>query len=165
MAIIKKITEDNELYLYINGKLIYKRWLDAGYSKVFDVMAYDRYTYMSYTDLDVENSAYLIKVSAKIRLYTAAEGGRTEGVQRGYRPKHVFEYEKHGKPLGQFVGDIQFEESQLLELDKEYVVKVRFPINQIIEQFMEKGRKWWLYENSRKVGEGEILEFELPEGV
>ena len=47
MAIFKEITEDNELYLYMNGNLIYKRWLDTGQSKVFDVIAYDKYTLMS----------------------------------------------------------------------------------------------------------------------
>ncbi len=45
--IFKKQTKDNELYVYMNGKLIYKRWLDTGQSKVFDVMAYDKYTEFS----------------------------------------------------------------------------------------------------------------------
>ena len=45
MIIHKKITQDNEFYLYMNGELIYKKWLDTGASKVFDVMAYDKYTY------------------------------------------------------------------------------------------------------------------------
>jgi len=40
-------TEDNELYVYMNGKLIYKRWLNTGQSKVFDIMAYDKYTLKS----------------------------------------------------------------------------------------------------------------------
>lgn len=46
MAFFKEIKKD-ELYLYMNGKLIYKRWLKTGQSKVFDVMAYDKYTLMS----------------------------------------------------------------------------------------------------------------------
>jgi hypothetical protein len=37
MAIFKKI-ENDELYLYMNGNLIYKRWLNTGQSKVFDVI-------------------------------------------------------------------------------------------------------------------------------
>lgn len=40
----------NELYLFMNGKLIYKRWLVPGFSKVFDVMAYDKHTYISIKD-------------------------------------------------------------------------------------------------------------------
>lgn len=54
MPIFKKI-ENNELYLYMNGALIYKRWLDTSYSKVFDIMAYDKYTLTSIRDLQYEN--------------------------------------------------------------------------------------------------------------
>lgn len=54
MIITKKISEDNELYLYMDGKLIFKRWIDDGYSKVFDLMAYNSYTLASYTDLDLK---------------------------------------------------------------------------------------------------------------
>ena len=35
--------------VYLNGKLIYKKWLNTGESKVFDVMAYDKYTLKSIT--------------------------------------------------------------------------------------------------------------------
>jgi hypothetical protein len=42
--LIHKEVKDRELYVYMNGKLIYKRWLDTGASKVFDVMAYDKNT-------------------------------------------------------------------------------------------------------------------------
>ncbi len=42
--LFKEKTKDNELYVYLNGKLIYKKWLNTGESKVFDVMAYDKYT-------------------------------------------------------------------------------------------------------------------------
>ena len=45
----KEIKDDNELYLYFNGKLIYKRWLDQGYSKVFDLTAYGKDTFLSIT--------------------------------------------------------------------------------------------------------------------
>ncbi len=47
MIIRKEIKNDNELYLYFNDKLIYKRWLDHGYSKVFDKMAYGKDTFVS----------------------------------------------------------------------------------------------------------------------
>lgn len=40
-------TKENELYIFMNGKLIYKKWLKTGQSKVFDVMAYDKYTLKS----------------------------------------------------------------------------------------------------------------------
>lgn len=50
MAIFKKI-EDQELKLYRHGRLIYKRWLDTGQSKVFDVMAYDKNTLVTIKDV------------------------------------------------------------------------------------------------------------------
>ena len=70
MAILKKI-ENDELYLYMNGKLIYKRWLKTGQSKVFDVMAYDKYTLTSIRDLGYENKSDLLTIKAKliIRIY------------------------------------------------------------------------------------------------
>jgi len=45
--IFKKETKDNELYVYMNGKLIYKKWMNTGESKVFDLIAYDKYTLKS----------------------------------------------------------------------------------------------------------------------
>jgi hypothetical protein len=47
VRIRKEIKDDNELYLYFNDKLIYKRWLNYGYSKVFDKMAYGKDTFVS----------------------------------------------------------------------------------------------------------------------
>ena len=46
MAYTKEIKE-NQLYVYMNGKLIYKRWLATGQSMVFDKMAYTKYTLKS----------------------------------------------------------------------------------------------------------------------
>jgi len=53
MAIYKEII-DKQLYLYMNGNLIYKRWLNTGQSIVFDVMAYDKYTIVSLSDNESE---------------------------------------------------------------------------------------------------------------
>lgn len=47
MIVRKEIKNDNELYLYFNDKLIYKRWLNYGYSKVFDKIAYRKDTFVS----------------------------------------------------------------------------------------------------------------------
>jgi len=62
------------------------------------------------------------------------------------------------------MGDIGFDTQDLLELGKEYEVMVRFPLVQRIERFMDKGRKWWIHEGARKVGQAEIVEFEMPQG-
>lgn len=162
MIITKEISKHNELYLYMNGKLIFKKWLNLGYSKVFDVMAYDKYTYASYTDLDVKNSPNLILVKAKLRLKTEEEGGRKTGIMSGYRPDHVFEYKENGIFNQAFMREIQFDEKELLELGKEHEVKILFPFAQGIERFMEKGRKWWIDERPLQIGEAKIIEFELP---
>lgn len=63
----KKI-EGDELYLYMNGKLIYKRWLKTGVSKVFDLFAYDKYTLTSINDLQFENLSEKISIKAKLKL-------------------------------------------------------------------------------------------------
>lgn len=162
MLITKEISKNNEFYLYMNGKLIYKRWLNTGQSKVFDIMAYDRYTHTSYTDLDVINSPYLICVTAKIRFKTEEEGGRVNGIKNGYRPNHVFEYKENGELKEAFMGDIGFDEPEILELGKEYEVAIRFPLVQRIERFMDIGRKWWIHEANRQLGEAEIIKFEMP---
>lgn len=48
MAYLKFI-DDHQLYVFMNGKLIYKRWLLTGQSIVFDVMAYTKHTLVSIT--------------------------------------------------------------------------------------------------------------------
>lgn len=45
----KKIVGD-ELFLYYQGKLIYKRWIKRDYSVVLDVATYDKKTLVSITD-------------------------------------------------------------------------------------------------------------------
>ncbi|MBT8292567.1 MAG: hypothetical protein KJO52_03270 [Maribacter sp.] len=46
----KKVSKGDELYVYMNGKLIYKKWLNTGVSKIFDLQAYDKYTLKSIKD-------------------------------------------------------------------------------------------------------------------
>jgi len=157
MAILKKI-ENNELYLYMNGKLIYKRWLDTGYSKVFDIMAYDKYTLTSIRDLEYDNSPRdLIKIKAKLTLKTAEEGGRKNGIISGYRPNHVFEYNNDGELLQTFVGDIIFNEQPTIEPGETKEVTVRFVLNQPIEKYLNKGQIWWLHEGRITIGEAQVL--------
>ncbi|WP_207515903.1 hypothetical protein [Longitalea luteola] len=94
MAILIKI-EGNELYLYMNGNLIYKRWLNTGQSKIFDIMAYDKYTLASIRDLEYENPGELISIKAILKLKSTEAGGRQTGFISGYRPNHVFESDKY----------------------------------------------------------------------
>lgn len=161
MVVRKEISEHNELYLYMNGKLIYKRWLNTGNSKVFDLMAYSKYTYASYTDLDVENSPHVICVRAKIRFNPSTEGGRSIGILSGYRPNHFFRLDEEDEREECFMGEIKFNEPDVLELGKTYEVNVRFILSQRIEPYLKIGKKWLIKEGSVNVGNGEIIGF-LP---
>lgn len=52
---IRKEIHGNELYLYnAKGELIFKRWLNHGYSVVMDIMAYSKDTLVSITDEGVK---------------------------------------------------------------------------------------------------------------
>ncbi|MDQ8011808.1 MAG: hypothetical protein REI96_05135 [Flavobacterium nitrogenifigens] len=156
MAILKRI-ENDELYLYMNGALIFKRWLSSGNSIIIDVMAYDKYTLMSYKDLEYENSNELLSVKAKIKLKETSEGGRRTGIASGYRPNHVFEYTNDGKINQTFMGDIIFENPTIIEPGEEKVVAVRFLLNQPIEKYLNKGQVWWIHEGPNLVGTAKIL--------
>ncbi|PZR09696.1 MAG: hypothetical protein DI539_21820 [Flavobacterium psychrophilum] len=156
MAIFKKIEHD-ELYLYMNGKLIYKRWLKTGQSVVFDIMGYNKYTLRSIRDLEYENPNGIIPIQAKLTLKPTKKGGRSIGIMSGYRPNHVFEYPKEGQPLQTYIGDIVFEKDSIIEPGETKEVTVRFLINQPIEKYLEKGRKWWIYEGGLVIGEARII--------
>jgi hypothetical protein len=162
MVVRKEISKDNELYLYMNGKVIYKRWLNTGQSLVFDVMAYDKYTYASYTDLDVKDSPHSIAVRARVRFKTFEEGGRDIGVYSGYRPNHFFSLDEADDSMECFMGDLQFEEPAVLELGQDYEIEVRFILSQRIEPYLSAGKKWLINEGGANVGFGEIISFVPP---
>ena len=129
----------------------------TGESKVFDVMAYDKYTLTSIRDLDYENKSDLITVKAKLKMKKTEDGGRKTGFISGYRPNHVFEY-KDGQLMQTYIGDIKFEGQDLIQPGEEKIVTVRFLLNQPIEKYMNVGRKWWIHEGPNVIGEAEIVE-------
>ena len=45
-----KHKKGNEFYLFLNGNLIYKRWIKEHCSLIFDVMAYSKQTLKSYRE-------------------------------------------------------------------------------------------------------------------
>lgn len=156
---IRKEIIGHELFLYADDQLIYKRWLDQGYSKVFDVMAYDKYTLASYSELEFERDNQLIQVRAKLTMKATKEGGRQTGFISGYRPNHVFEYPENDQLLQTYIGDIQFEGESIFESGETRDVVVRFMWTQKIEKYLHLGRVWWIHEGLRCLGEAEILEF------
>ncbi|QEM02786.1 hypothetical protein DIU31_004375 [Mucilaginibacter rubeus] len=156
--LIHKEVKDRELYVYMNGKLIYKRWLDTGASKVFDVMAYDKYTLASIREIKQEEHQ-LISVKALIKLKATKDGGRRTGILSGYRPNHVFEYDKDGNRFETYIGDIRWDDGFTIEPGEEKAVTVRFFLGWKIERYLNIGRKWWIHEGPRCVGEAELIEF------
>ncbi|HLP10435.1 MAG TPA: hypothetical protein VK177_00785 [Flavobacteriales bacterium] len=154
MAILKKI-ENNELYLYMNGNLIYKRWLKTGESKIFDVMAYDKY--MAVWSQTNNNNGLLV-VKAKLKLLSTEEGGRKTPFKTGYRPNHVFEY-FDSKFKESWIGDVVLD-TELMYPGEERIVTIRFLADSPIEKYMNIGRKWWIHEVHHRIGEAEIVSIE-----
>ena len=99
----------------------------------------------------------LITIKAKLRLKTTDEGGRHSWIKTGYRPNHVFEYNKKGNFITTYIGEITFDK-EWIQLGDEEIVTVRFIPGQSIDKYMNVGQKWWIHEGQRLVGEAEILE-------
>lgn len=95
-------------------------------------------------------------VKARLSMKRIEDGGRETGIISGYRPNHVFEY-TNGQLINTFVGDIKFD-GNTIDPGEQSVVTVRFLRSQPIEKYISIGRRWWIHEGPRVVGEAEILE-------
>jgi len=155
---IEKYIKEDEFYLYMDGKLIYKRLLKTGEEKIVDVMAYDKYIYAGIADIECKGID-LICLKAEIKMRTSSEGGRKTGFASGYRPNHVFTHTQQGIWTESFMGDIVFDDSELIFPGEERIVTVRFLCYSSIERYMNVGRQWYIYEANKLLGTGEILEF------
>lgn len=100
----------------------------------------------------------LIIVKAKIAMKTTADGGRKYGFKSGYRPNHVFELPDGVTPLRTYIGDILFEDQELIEPGETKIVTVRFLKIPEIEKYMRVGQKWFINEAYNTLGFGEIIE-------
>jgi translation elongation factor EF-Tu-like GTPase len=100
----------------------------------------------------------LIIVKAIITMKTTEEGGRQSGFKSGYRPNHVFEFPDDLKNLKTYIGDIQFDDQELIEPGEAKVVTVRFLKIPQVEKYIKVGQKWFINEAARTLGFGEILE-------
>jgi translation elongation factor EF-Tu-like GTPase len=97
------------------------------------------------------------KIKAKLTLYSTEKGGRKTGIRTGYRPNHVFEYEK-GKFKQTYIGQINFDEPEWILPGETHNVNVEF-INMLdLKKFITFGRKWWIHEADNLLGEAEITE-------
>ena len=100
----------------------------------------------------------LIIVKAKITMKTTEEGGRQHGFKSGYRPNHVFELLDDLRNLKTYIGDIQFDDQELVKPGETKIVTVRFLRIPQVERYIKVGQKWFINEAARTLGFGEILE-------
>jgi len=100
----------------------------------------------------------LIIVKAKITMKTTAEGGRQHGFKSGYRPNHVFELPDDLRNLKTYIGDIQFDDQELIEPGETKIVTVRFLKKSQVENYIRVGQKWFINEAAKTLGFGEIIE-------
>jgi hypothetical protein len=100
-------------------------------------------------------------VKAKLTLYPTNEGGRSHHILNGFRPNHVFDY-IDGQILTNYIGEIQFDASEKIEPGEEKEVLVRFLMTPELKNYLQVGRKWWLYEGARKIGEAVVLQLNCP---
>lgn len=100
----------------------------------------------------------LIIVKAKITMKTTTDGGRQHGFKSGYRPNHVFELPDNLDYLQTYIGDIVFDDQELIQPGETKIVTVRFLKIPQVERYIKVGQKWFINEGSRTTGFGEILE-------
>lgn len=100
----------------------------------------------------------MIIIRARITMKATGDGGRQTGFKSGYRPNHVFELPDDRGTLRTYIGDIQFDDQELIEPGETKVVTVRFLKVPPIEQYIKVGQKWFINEATMTLGFGEILE-------
>lgn len=101
----------------------------------------------------------LIIVIARITLKSTTEGGRSTALKSGYRPNHCFEKLVSEKKNNFYIGEVQFTNNQeCIKPGESGIVTVIFLKAGGIERYLNPGRHWFIYEGSRLVGEGEIIQ-------
>ena len=100
----------------------------------------------------------LIIVKAKITIKTTAEGGRQHGFKSKYKLNYVFELPDHLRNLKTYIGDIQFDDQELIEPGETKIVTVRFLKMSQVENYIRVGQKWFINEAAKTLGFVEIIE-------
>lgn len=105
---------------------------------------------------DFSNAKDVIVVNARLQLLSTEEGGRQFAILTGYRPNHAFE-ERGTASFRTYIGEIQFDDQEAIRPGEERNVIVYFLRTGDITNLLTPGRKWWIYEGQRLVGQGEII--------
>ena len=103
------------------------------------------------------NTELNIKVKAKLFLYSTENGGRNKPIHSGYRPNHVFEYVQ-GEFKQTYIGQITFSNQDSIYPGEAALVDIEFVDMLDVKRFLHVGRKWWIHEVNKKLGEAEIIE-------
>ena len=113
--------------------------------------------------LDLETarkSEDLIVVNAQLTLKATAEGGKSNPIHSGYRPNHSFEKLENIKNTSFYIGEVQFNDKECIFPGETSVVTVIFMRVPGIDKYLTPGHQWYVYEGSRLVAEGEILQLD-----
>ena len=95
-------------------------------------------------------------ITARLKLFSADQGGKSHPIKSGYRPNHVFEY-VDGQALSFYIGEINTQGDEWISPGEEKIVEVQFLFVPQIEKYLVVGNKWWIHEASKLVGEAEII--------
>jgi hypothetical protein len=107
---------------------------------------------------DQNISRETIRVLAKLRVLTSDEGGhRKSGIKSGYRPNHVFE-STDSKLQKTFIGEITFDQQAWIYPGEERIVNVKFFDCENIDEFIQVGREWDIYEYPNLMAKARIVE-------
>ncbi len=96
-------------------------------------------------------------ITARLTLKPTKNGGRSSGIRSGYRPTHVFEYPKD-ETLHAYIGEVEFDDSNWIQPGESRIVNISFVLVPGVEKYLIVGRKWWIHEGHRAIGEAEIIE-------
>jgi len=109
-------------------------------------------------NLDVVEDGPLV-VLAKVSLVSTESGGRGSPIFGDYafRPNHNFGDEKN---RNFYIGQIDFEEGDLINPGDERIVPIRFLNVGGLKELLHIGLKWRIQEGPILIATGEILEFE-----
>jgi elongation factor Tu len=112
----------------------------------------------AFVDLIDKDPRPSIVVRAILRLLRTDQGGRRSAVHSGYRPNHNF---GGHDDLEFYIGQIDFQSPDTLELGDSREVFVRFISGPGLREKLQVGRSWRIQEGHRLVGEATVLEVEV----
>lgn len=95
-----------------------------------------------------------VTIAARIRLLSAAEGGKTRPVRGSWRPNHNFSGPDNRETV---IGSVNLAESGEAHPGETVVARVRFLDQPGLEEMLHPGREWRIQEGARLVGVGTVL--------